>query len=212
MITSELKFVVDELTRLKGISSSSVYRTSRELVFKFLRDHVHGIETDNDFEFLYLYGQKLNEKLYDIVNRINGEVKTVNKWLIMSQVIINLRNIKKQLTKNGINENIIKELTNLQVEIMDVIKVIYEDETLSIFPDKAERFEKNKQNIINALNNSIDSADIRIIKPINAIIVKTTINNFKEVMNNIAKCFDTSSHVRINNHTDYDEGVIIFEK
>jgi hypothetical protein len=212
MITSELKFVIDELTRLKGISSSSVYRTSRELVFNFLRDHIHGIETDNNFEFLYLYGQKLNEKLYEIVNQINGQDKMVNKWLILSQVIIKLRNIKSQLTKSGISENTIKELTKLQVEIMDVIKVMYEDETLSIFPDKAERFEKNKQNIINALNNSIDSDDIRIIKPINAIIVKATINNFKEVVDNIAKCFDTNSHVRINNHPDYDEGVIIFEK
>jgi len=79
MITSEIKSIVDELTRMKGISSSSTYKTSRGLVFEFLKNNVQGISTDDSFEFLYLYGRKLDEKLYDIVNKVNGQDKTVNK-------------------------------------------------------------------------------------------------------------------------------------
>jgi len=211
MISSEVKKVVDELTRLKGISSSSVYTTARELVFEFLKNNVQGLETNERFEFLYLYGQKLNVKLYEIVNTINGTDKIVNKWLILSQSVATLRKLKSELTKNGITENIIKEFTNLKIEIMNKVKILYEGDTLSIFPDKEERIKDSIDKIVDLLN-GIGSTDVKIIKPIDAIIAKISINNFREVVQKIADCFDNDSRIKINDHSDYKDAMIIFQK
>jgi len=206
LATSDINELIEEIYKQQRNSNNS-HRKIRELLFEFFQKKVQGLMSDVNYDYIYLFNRPLKLGLHKITDSILSETKRINKINKVHEFLKEIKEIKLKI-QTEFGENKLNEINELQLEILDKIKIMYEQGKLSIFPDTIERIESKKDIIISKLSLN----NVKYIKNIGVIIGETNVENFKNVVNIISDVFEERNVVLITkNENQFAEAYITFE-